>query len=124
MTTTALIGQRARGEAPGARASGPHVPDSSDLPPLLSVVPQAGPAVFAYVAFGVVLLLLLVPPLTLLATLVGVALIVAAALVVLAMLAGAVLAAPILLVRRLREHPLGHLSLQVPHVRRLKVRRV
>ena len=98
-------------------------PDAGDLP-LLGVVPQAGPAVFAYVAFGFVLLLLLVPPIALLATMVGVALVVAAALVVLAMLAAAVLGAPILLVRRLRGHHLGHLSLPVAHVRRLKLRRV
>ena len=76
------------------------------------------------VGFGVVLLLLLVPPLTLVATLMAVALVVAAALVALVALAGAILAAPFLLVRRLRGHRLPHFSLPVPRVHKVKVRRV
>ena len=71
-------------------------------------MPVAGPAVFVYMGFGVVLLLLLVPPLALLATVVGVALVV---------LAGAILEASFRLVRLLRGHPLGHFSLSVPHIR-------
>ena len=96
----------------------------AELPPLLSVVPQAGPPVFAYAGFGVVLLLLLVPPLTLLVTVMGVALVAAAALVALVALVVAIVEAPFLLVRSLRGHRLGHLSLPVPHVRKVKVRRV
>ena len=114
-STTALI------ESPD-----PHDFDEllAERPPLFSFVPVAGPPVFVLVGFGVLLLLLLVPPLTLLATLVGVALLVAAAVVALAVLAGAIVAAPFLLVRRLREHPLPHFSLPVPHVGEVKVRRV
>ena len=105
-----------------------HLHDSDDplaeLPPLLSVVPVAGPPVFVYAGFGVVLLLLLVPPVTLLATLAGVVLLAAAALVALAALAGAILAAPVLLVHRLRGRPLGHFSLPVPRFRNVKARHV
>jgi hypothetical protein len=106
----------------------PDFPDFDELlaerPPLLSVVPVAGPPVFVFAGFGVVLLLLLVPPLTLLATLVGVALLAAAAVVALVVLIGAMVAAPFVLVHRLREHPLPHLSLPVSSLGKLKVRRV
>ena len=68
------------------------------VPPLLDLVPQAGPPVFVYAGFGVVLLLLLV--------------------------AGAVLVAPVLLVRGLRGHRPHRFSLPVPRVHRVKVRRV
>jgi hypothetical protein len=95
-----------------------------DLPPLLSIVPTAGPAAFVYVGFGAVLLLLLVPPITLLATLAAVALVVATAVAALVVLIGAILEAPFLLVRVLRGHPLGHVSLPVLHIRKLKPRRV
>ena len=74
--------------------------------------------------FGVVLLLLLVPPLTLVVTLMGVALLAAAAVVALVALAGAILATPFVIVHRLRGHRLPHVSLPVPHVRNVKVRRV
>lgn len=94
------------------------------LAPLLGLVPQAGPPVFAYAGFGVVLLLLLVPPFALLATLVAVALVVTASLLALAALAGALFVAPVLLVRGLRGHRPPRFSLPVPHVHRVKVRRV
>ena len=87
-------------------------------------MPVAGPAVSVYVGFAVVLLLLLVPPLALLATLMGVALVVATALVVLVGLAVAIFRAPFLLVRFLRGHRPAHFSLPVPHMRNVKVRRV
>jgi hypothetical protein len=128
MTTTALIAAPASDHAPRSAPSAQPLVDPggllAGLPPLLSVVPQAGPPVFAYVGFGVVLLLLLVPPLTLLATLVAVALVVAAALAALVVLAVAILQAPFLLGRFLREHRPGPFSLPVPHVRKLKARRV
>jgi hypothetical protein len=116
MTTTALIEpredlQHADGPLPG-------------IPPLLGLVPQAGPPVFVYMGFGVVLLLLLVPPFALLATLIAVGLVAAASLVALAALAGALLATPVLLVRGLRRHPLPRFSVPVPRVHRVKVRRV
>jgi hypothetical protein len=120
MTATALTEPPASADAP--RAS--HLPDSGDLPPLLSIVPGAGPPVFVYMGFGVVLLLLFVPPITLVATLMGVALVVMAALVVLVALAVAIVEAPFLLVRFLRAHRLGHFSPPVPHMREVKVRRV
>ena len=116
MTTTALT------EPPE------HLHDSDEplqgLPPLLDLVPQAGPPVFIYAGFGLVLLLLLVPPITLVATLIGVALLAAAVLAAIVMLAGAILAAPVLLVHRLRGHSLPHFSLPVPHLHKVKVRRV
>jgi len=115
MTATALI------EAPASD----NAPDTSaGFPPLFSVVPVAGPAVSVYVAFAVVLLLLLVPPLALVATLMGVALVVATALVVLVALAVAILRAPFLLVRFLRGHRPAHVSLPVPQMRNVTVRRV
>ena len=115
MTSTSLIGPPASADAP----SGEPLAE-----PLLGVVPTAGPAVFVYVGFGVVLLLLLVPPITLLATLMAVALVVAAAVAALVVLAGAILEVPFLLVRVLRGHPLGHFSLPVLYIRKLKPRRV
>ena len=124
MTATALIEPPASDNAPDTKPSASHELDSAGLPPLLSVVPVAGPAVSVYVGFGVVLLLLLVPPLALFATLMGVALVVAAALVVLVALAVAIFRAPFLLVRFLRGHRLGHFSLPVPHMRNVTVRRV
>ena len=48
------------------------------LPPLLTRVPVAGPPVWVFVGFGGVLLLLLVPPLALVVTLMGVMLLAAA----------------------------------------------
>jgi hypothetical protein len=128
MTTTALIAPPANGDASGATAPGSHLHHSGDLlgnlPALLSVVPEAGPPVFAYVGFGLVLLLLLVPPFTLLATLLAVALVVAAALAALVVLAVAILEVPFLLGRCLRRHRLGHFSLPVPSVRETKAHRV
>jgi hypothetical protein len=113
MTTTASI-------APPA--------DSADvlagLPPLLGIVPQAGPPLLAYAGFSGVLLLLLVPPLTLVATLIAVAPVVAAALATLVVLVGAMLEVPFLLVRVLRDHRPSHFALRLRHVRELKVRRV
>ena len=47
-----------------------------------------------------------------------------AALVALVVLAAAIVAAPVLLVRRLRGYRLGHFSLPVLRVRNVKVRRV
>ena len=113
-STTALIG-----------SPGPHDFDEllAERPPLLSVVPVAGPPVFVLAGFGVVLLLLLVPPIALLATLAVVMLLGATALVAVAVLAGAIIAAPFLLVRRLRERPLPHFSLPIPHLGEVKVRR-
>ena len=106
--------------APDTERGAPHLPEPGELPPLLDLVPVAGPSAFVYLGFGAVLLLLLVPPLALVATLAGVALIVATAIVTL----GAILAAPLLLVRHLRGHPLAHFSIAVPRLRRVKVRRV
>jgi hypothetical protein len=116
MTTTALIEAPEQFREPGGPLAG--------LPPLLDLVPQAGPPIFVYAAFGAVLLLLLVPPFALLATLIGVALVVATALAMVAALAGAIIAAPVLLVRRLRGHRLPRYSLPVPRFERVKVRRV
>jgi hypothetical protein len=126
MTATALTEPPASDDAPDTQPSASHLLDQlqAGLPPLLSVVPQAGPPVYVYAGFGVVLLLLLVPPLTLLATVVGVALVMAAALVALGVLAVAIVEAPFLLVRFLRGHRLRHFSLPVPHLRKLKARRV
>ena len=76
------------------------------------------------VGFGVVLLLLLVPPLTLVATLMAVALLVAGTVVALVSLAAAILATPFLIVRRLRGHRLPHFSLPVLRFAKVKVRRV
>ena len=97
---------------------------AAGIPPLLSLVPQAGPPAFALLGFGAVLLLLLVPPITLVATLMAVVFLAAAALAALVALAGAILAVPVVLVRRLRGHPLPHLSLPAPHLGQVKVRRV
>ena len=124
MTATALIEPPVSDNAPDTQSSASRQLDFGGLPHLLSVVPVAGPAVSAYVGFGAVLLLLLVPPLALLATLMGVALVVATALVVLVALAVAILQAPFLLVRFLRRHRLGHFSLPVPQMSKVKVRRV
>jgi hypothetical protein len=128
MTTTPLIEPLKSDDALGTQPHESHLPDFGErlvgLPPLLSVVPQAGPALSAYVGFGIVLLLLLVPPITLLATLMGVALVVAAALTALVVLAGAILRAPFLLVRFFRGHPVRQVSVPVPHVRKLNARRV
>jgi len=127
MTATALIEPPASDVAPDTAPSASHLHHPGQLiaglPPLLSVVPVAGPAAFVYLGFGVVLLLLLVPPLALLATVVGAMLVAATALVVLVALVVALVKAPFLLVRLLREHRPGHFSLPVPHVRKLKVRR-
>lgn len=111
MSTTALI------EPPEHLHDEPDEPLAA-VPPLLDLVPVAGPPVFVLAAFGLVLLLLLVPPLALLATLAGVMFLVAATLVALA----AVLAAPVLLVRRLRGHRLPRVSL--PSLDGVEVRRV
>jgi hypothetical protein len=124
MTTTALIAPPASADAPDTRSRASELLVSGDLPPLLSIVPCAGPPVFAYMGFGVVLLLLFVPPITLVATLMGVALVVTAALAALIVVAGAILRAPFLLVRFLRGHQLRRPSLPVPHVRKLNARRV
>ena len=104
-----------------------HLNDADDvlagLPPLLSRVPTAGPPVWVLVGFGGVLLLLLVPPLTLVVTLMGAALLLATAVAVLVALAGAIVAAPFLLVGHLREHGLPHVSLPVPRLHTVKPRR-
>jgi hypothetical protein len=128
MTATPLI-EPSASDVPADRQPGlSDVLDSgallAGLPPLLSVVPVAGPELLAYVGFGVVLLLLLVPPIALLATLVAVAVVVAAALAVLAVLAVAIFRAPFLLVRLIRTHRLGDLSMPVPRVHHVKARRV
>jgi hypothetical protein len=128
MTATALIQPPASDDAPDTLPAASHLPDHresfSALSPLLGFVPVAGPPAFVVVGFGVVLLLLLVPPIALVATLMGVALVVAAALTVLVAVAGAILRAPFLLIRVLRGRPLGHFSLSVPQIRKVKVRRV
>lgn len=111
--------QRFAAPAPKIAHDAPHLPDSGELPPLLDLVPVAGPPAFVLVGFGAVLLLLLVPPLALLATLVAVALVVAATLVAL----GAILAAPFLLVHRFRGHRPGRVVLAVPRLGKLKVHR-
>ena len=127
MTNSSLIAPPRSADALGTQPPESHLPDSGErlggLPPLLSVVPQAGPALFFYVGFGVVLLLLLVPPITLVATLMVVALVLAAALAALVVVAGAILRAPFLLVRFLRGRSLRHVSVPVPHLRSVKVRR-
>jgi hypothetical protein len=128
MLSTALIEPSVSGDAPDTQLGASGLPDNAGrllagLPPLLSVVPVAGPPVFVYVGFGAVLLLLLVPPLALVATLAGVALVVAAALVALVVLVAIIVKAPFLLVRHLRGRRLDHLSLPVPHVRKVRVRR-
>jgi hypothetical protein len=128
MTTSTLIEPPRSADALGTQSRESHLPDFGErvagLPPLLSIVPQAGPALFVYVGFGVVLLLLLVPPITLLATLMGVALVVAAALAAVVVVAVAIIRAPFLLVRFLRGHSLRQFSLPVPLVRKLIARRV
>ena len=128
MTATALIEPSASDKAADRQSGLSDVLDSGELlaglPPLLSVVPEAGPPVFAYLWFGGVLLLLLVPPVTLLATLVAVALVAAAAFAALVVLVVAVLRAPFLLARVLRDHRPGHFSLPVANVRKVKARRV
>jgi hypothetical protein len=128
MTTSSLIEPPRSADALGSQPRESHLHDFAEglagLPPLLSFVPQAGPALFVYVGFGVVLLLLLVPPITLVATLMGVALVVAAALATLVVVAGAILRAPFLLVRYLRGHSLRQFSPPVRHVRKLIARRV
>jgi hypothetical protein len=87
------------------------------LPPLLSIVPVAGPPLFAFALFGVALMLLLVAPLTLLVTVMLVPLIVAAALVAVVALVVAIVASPFVLVRRLRAHGAIHVSLPVARLR-------
>ena len=124
MTATSLIEPPASDNAPDTKPSASPQLDSAGLSPLLSVVPVAGPAVSVYVGFAVVLLLLLVPPLALVATLMGVALVVATALVVLVALAVAILQAPFRLVRFLRGHRLGHFSMPVSRMLKVTVRRV
>jgi len=94
------------------------------LPPLLSRVPIAGPPVWVSVGFGGVLLLLLVPPLALVVTLMAAALLLATAVAVLVALTGAIVAAPFLLVRHLREQRLPHISLSLPRLHHVKPRRV
>jgi hypothetical protein len=128
MFSTAQIELPASGDAPDTESGVSRLLDTSGqvlagMPPFLSIVPVAGPAVFVYVGFGVVLLLLLVPPLALLATLAGVALIVAAALVALVALVVALVRAPFLLVRLLCVRRPGRVSLPVPHVRTVRIRR-
>lgn len=124
MTTTALIEPPVSAEASDTQPGASHLPDSGELPPLLSLVPVAGPPVWVFLGFGLVLPMLLVPPFALLATLMGVALLGATALVALVVLAGAILRAPFLLVRRLRGHWLRPFSLPVSRFREVKVRRV
>ena len=87
-------------------------------------MPVAGPAVFVYVGFGVVLLLLLVPPLALLATLMGVALVVATALVVLVALVVAIFERRSCSSAFSAGTGSAHFSLPVPRMHNVKVRRV
>ena len=94
------------------------------LPPLLTRVPVAGPPVWVFVGFGGVLLLLLVPPLALVVTLMGVTLLALLALAALVALTGAIVAAPFLVVHRVRAHGLPHVSLPLPRLHHVKVRRV
>ena len=96
----------------------------ADLPPMLSVVPVAGPAVVVYVGFGAVLLVLLVPPIALVATFMVVALVLATAVVALVALAAAIVEASFLVSRVLRGHPLGDFALPLPHIHKLRARRV
>jgi hypothetical protein len=118
MSTTALI-------EPSPRDTPQDFDDLlAGVPPLLSRVPTAGPPVWVFVGFGGVLLLLLVPPLTLVVTLMGVALLVVLTLVALVALTVAIVAAPFLLVRRLREHGLPHVSVPVPRLHHVKPRRI
>jgi len=123
MTASTLIEPPASDHAPG-RAS--HLPAPreplGELPPLLGFVPVAGPPAFVLVGFGAVLLLLLVPPLTLLATVVALALVVATALVVVVALVVAILDAPFRVVRFVRGHR-PHFSPSIPELRKVKVRR-
>jgi hypothetical protein len=102
--------------------------DSAELlgvaPPLFELVPQAGPPLYVYLGFGVVLLLLLVPPFALLATLALVMLVAATALVVLIALAVALVRAPFVIARFAREHRLPRLSLPVAGFGKVGVRRV
>lgn len=125
MTATALIEAPRSDDAPDARSRLSDLLDSgtplAGLPPLLRVVPVAGPPVSAYVGFGAVLLFLLVPPLALLATLVAVALVMGVALVLLVGLLFAIVKALALLVQHLRRQ---RFSVTVPQVHRVKVRRV
>ena len=110
MSTTALI-------QPSPRDTPQDLDDLlAGLPPLLTRAPVAGPPVWVLVGFGVVLLLLLVPPLALVVTLMGVALLMVLIFAALVALTGAVVAAPFLLVRRVREHRLPHFSLSVPRL--------
>jgi hypothetical protein len=64
MNRIALIEPPSSADAPGAHRRASHLSDADEplvgLPPLLGFVPVAGPPVFAYLGFGVVLLLLLV----------------------------------------------------------------
>jgi hypothetical protein len=114
MSTTALI-------EPSPRDTQLDTDDLlAGLPPLLTRVPVAGPPVWVLVGFGGVLLLLLVPPLTLVVTLMAVALLGALAVVALVALAVSIVAAPFLLIRRVRELRLPRVSLAPPvfvHVR-------
>jgi hypothetical protein len=110
MSTTALI-----------QPSPEDFPQDADdllagLPPLLTRVPTAGPPIWVIVAFGGVLLLLLVPPFTLVITLMAVTLLAVLALAALVVLIGGIVAAPFVLVRRLREHRLPRFSLSVPRL--------
>jgi hypothetical protein len=110
MSTTALI-------QPSPRDTPQDLDDLlGGLPPLLTRAPLAGPPVWVLVGFGGVLLLLLVPPLALVVTLMGVALLMVLIFAALVALIGAVVAAPFLLVRRVREHRLPHFSLSVPRL--------
>jgi hypothetical protein len=127
MTATAFIEPSASDAAADSQSGPSAVLDLGELPaglpPLLGLVPGAGPQVFVYLGFGVVLLLL-VPPITLLATLAAVAVAVAAALAVLAVLVVAILRALFVLARLIRGHRLGHFSVPVPQVHNVKARRV
>jgi hypothetical protein len=126
MSTTALIESSASHHARDTQPDALHDADDllAGLPPLLTRVPVAGPPVWVIVGFGGVLLLLLVPPLALLVTLMGVALLAVTAVVALVVLTAAIVTAPFRLVRRLREHRLPHFSVSVPSLRHVKARRV
>jgi hypothetical protein len=114
MTTTTHI------DAPASSSAAVSLHDSDELlaglPPLLTRVPVAGPPVWAIVAFGLMLLFLLVPPFALVVTLMGAVFFVALAVVAVLTLVGVLLSAPFVLARRLRDYRLPRVSLAMPHL--------
>jgi hypothetical protein len=101
MTSTAHIEAPASYDAPVAL----HDSDEplAGLPPLLTRVPVAGPPVWAIVAFGLMLLFLLVPPFALVVTLMGAFFLIVLAVGAVLALIGAILVSPFVIARHLRE---------------------